>query len=61
MFLVIIFVEEVIEVFIPSCQYFILITNDRSILSLTYIHPWFKFFLSFLDFTVKLSSLPGAV
>jgi hypothetical protein len=26
MFLVIIFVEKVIEMFIPSCQYFILVT-----------------------------------
>ena len=60
-FLDIIFVEEVIKMFIPSCQYFILITNDSSILSFTYVHTWFKFFLTFRNFTVQLSSLPAII
>ena len=44
-FLVIGFIGEVIELFIPSCQHLILIANDSSIFCLTYLHPRFKFFL----------------
>ena len=59
--LVIVFTEEVIEIFIPSCQHLVLIADGWSIFCLTYIHPRFKFFLSFLNFTVKLFNLPSAV